>query len=244
MELDRIYNCDCFEFIKTLEDKSIDLVVTDCPYLHDNGNWLKSGKAGKRSLLGRTDTFAENGYIYTDMSDFGEKEIDELLTLLVPKMKIPHMFFFCSEEQVPIYGMWARNHKLHSQILVWEKPLFLINKNAFSHNAEYVVRVYDFGTAFNRLDDTNLYNKVLHDIPIKGTDKIHPTQKPTSLFRRFIKLASQEGGVIFDPFSGSGTCAVAALQENRHFICCEKNEDFYKASQRRLDAERSQLTLF
>lgn len=242
LEKDKIYLGDCFEMLKEIDDKSVDLVVTDPPYLHDNGNWLKSGKAGKKSILGNSDTFSENGQLFQEMSAFGEKEIEALLKELIRVCKIPNIYLFCSEEQVPIYGMWAREHGLHYNILVWEKPLMLINKNAFSHNTEYVVRIYDFGTGLRSVSKSELYNKVIHDQRVKV--KHHPTEKPSSIFERFILLNSNEGDLVLDPFSGSGVCAEACAKTNRHYVCIEKNAEHYDYSVKRMRMFNAQLKLF
>lgn len=237
LELNKIYNQDCLEGMKLIDDKSIDLIVTDPPYLFDNGNWKHSAKCGEKSILGNGELFNEDGLMYTKMSTFGEDDIDTFLTLALSKMKIPNMYIFCSETQVPIYGMWAREHNLHFGIMVWEKPLSVINKNRFSTNTEYVVRIYDFGTGLNTIKNNDYYNKVIHSKPLKGTDKMHPTQKPIDAVDRFILLSSNEGDVVLDPFSGSATTAVACIRNNRNFIGFELETEYYKKSLVRIERE-------
>lgn len=179
-----------------------------------------------------------------EMSDFDDKCIDKLLTALVPKMKIMNAYIFCSETQVPYYAMWAENHGLMFSILVWEKPLSIINKNRFSQNIEFIVRIYDYGTALNRLDINECYNRVKKIKPVSGTDKIHLTQKPVSLIAEFILLSSKEGDLIFDPFMGSGTTAIACIREKRHYIGFELDKDYYRKAYERINMEGRQLTLF
>lgn len=62
----------------------------------------------------------------------------------------------------------------------------------------------------------------------------HPTQKPVPLISHIIKLYSNEGDLVLDTFSGSGTTAIAAIQNNRKYICIEKNTDIYKISSERI----------
>jgi|LakMenEpi03Aug12_release.lakeMendotaPanAssembly.Ray.scaffolds.fasta_scaffold84412_2 DNA modification methylase len=62
----------------------------------------------------------------------------------------------------------------------------------------------------------------------------HPTVKPTLLFRRLIKLFTQQGDTILDCFSGSGTTALASIQEGRNFLCCERDEGYIKIANDRL----------
>lgn len=244
MEINKIYNEDCLEGMKRIDDKSIDLIITDPPYLHDNGNWMKSDVMGTKSILGKGSIYDSDGYLKTKMSSFGVEEIYEFLSIAVQKMKIPNMYIFCSEVQVPIYGMWAREHNLHFSILTWEKPLSIINKNRFSQNTEYVVRIYDFGTGLNKIDNNEYYNKVIHTKILRGKEKIHPTQKPIDIVNRFIKLSSNEGDLILDPFIGSGTTAISCILNKRNFIGFEINEEYFEKTRKRIFEEINQLRLF
>jgi DNA modification methylase len=62
----------------------------------------------------------------------------------------------------------------------------------------------------------------------------HPTQKPVALFEYLIRTYSNEGEVILDNCSGSGTTAIACLNSNRQYICMEKDETYYKRSLERI----------
>lgn len=63
---------------------------------------------------------------------------------------------------------------------------------------------------------------------------IHPTQKPVALFEYLIKTYSNEGELILDNCSGSGTTAVACMNTNRRFICIERDETYHRKSLERL----------
>ena len=247
IELDKIYNCDYKDGIKGIEDKSVSLVLTDCPY------WFKKSpgrpysertQCNTDSAFSNSELYSNDGFMMKGMSDFDDKCIDEFLTLIEPKMKIMNAYMFCSETQVPYYCLWAEKHGYMFSILVWEKPLSIINKNRFSQNLEYIVRVYDYGTALNRVEQNEFYNRVKRIKPVNGTDKIHITQKPVALMEEFILLSSKEGDLVLDPFMGSGTTAVACHKTNRRFIGFELDEEYHKAAVRRVDSEQRQLTLF
>lgn len=72
---------------------------------------------------------------------------------------------------------------------------------------------------------------------------IHPTQKPVRLFERLIAIASDPGAIVLDPFSGSGSCALAALRTGRHYIACEIDEEYHRRSVERLRQEAPALDL-
>ena len=62
----------------------------------------------------------------------------------------------------------------------------------------------------------------------------YPTQKPLKLLERIIKQASNEGGVVLDPFCGSGTTQVAANNLNRYYIGIDVNDRTNKLIESRL----------
>ncbi len=74
-------------------------------------------------------------------------------------------------------------------------------------------------------------------------DKIHPTQKPISLFEYLIKTYTNEEDVILDNCAGSGTTAIAAIRLNRKYILIEKELNYYELAKKRIEAELRQTTI-
>lgn len=64
---------------------------------------------------------------------------------------------------------------------------------------------------------------------------LHPTQKPVSLCEYFIKTYSNEGDIILDPFIGSGTTAVAAVNTGRKYIGFEQADKYFDTTKNRLE---------
>jgi site-specific DNA-methyltransferase (adenine-specific) len=62
----------------------------------------------------------------------------------------------------------------------------------------------------------------------------HPAPFPVELPYRLIQLYTYSGDVVFDPFMGSGTTALAALQARRHYLGCEIDPAYVELAQRRL----------
>jgi len=73
----------------------------------------------------------------------------------------------------------------------------------------------------------------------KNEKKIHEAQKPLNLIEYLIKLTTREGQIVLDPFMGSGTTAVAAINVNRKFIGFEINQGFYEKSLLRIEEAES-----
>ena len=70
--------------------------------------------------------------------------------------------------------------------------------------------------------------------------RYHPTQKPSELVAQLIEMFSEEGQLIFDPFIGSGTTAIAAIRTGRKYIGCEINEEFCQICEERIKQEETQ----
>ncbi len=82
---------------------------------------------------------------------------------------------------------------------------------------------------------------------LAARELLNTIQKPEKLMERLIKASSNEGDLIFDPFSGSGTAPVVCQRLKRRFIACEANPDFVRIAERRLSElkqETSTLPLF
>lgn len=244
MRSEGIKNIDAFELLKSLDDKSIDLIITDPPYWHKKSPgkpYSQRNTYETNSKFANSNLFKADGMMMQSMSDFTDKDVYRLLPEFKRVMKIMNAYIFCNDTLVPYYAMWAEQNNLMFSILIWEKPLSIINKNRFSQNIEYIVRIYDYGTALNKREENFLYNKVKR---YNITDKIHPTQKPTDLIREFLLVSSNKQDLILDPFMGSGTTAIACIKEDRNFIGSEISKEFYQLANKRIEYETAQTKLF
>jgi len=77
----------------------------------------------------------------------------------------------------------------------------------------------------------------------RNEKRTHEAQKPLDLIEYLIKLTTREDQIVLDPFMGSGTTAVAAINVNRKFIGFEINQDFYEKSLLRIEAAESKSGL-
>ena len=244
MRSDGIKNIDAFELLKSLDDKSIDLIITDPPYWHKKSPgkpYSERNTYETNSTFANSNLFKADGMMMQSMSDFTDKDVYRLLPEFKRVMKIMNAYIFCNDTLVPYYAMWAEQNNLMFSILIWEKPLSIINKNRFSQNIEYIVRIYDYGTALNKRDENYLYNKVKR---YNITDKIHPTQQPIDLIREILLVSSKKQDLVLDPFMGSGTTAIACIKEDRNYIGSEISKEFYELANKRIEYETAQTKLF
>jgi site-specific DNA-methyltransferase (adenine-specific) len=117
------------------------------------------------------------------------------------------------------------------RICQWVKtnPVPINSKKNYLSNAIefFCVFVKDKKGVFNSKYDKGIYNyPICH-----GHERTkHPTQKPLELMKVLIEKHSSEEDVVLDPFGGSGTTAVAALQTKRKYILIEKSTEYYNIS--------------
>lgn len=155
-------------------------------------------------------------------------------------MKKMNCYIFCNDTLIPYYLNWANKNKKKFTILTWEKPLSILNRNRFSQNLEYIVRIYDNGTALNKLDldkfpeKKDYYSKNRKMNQPKGKGKLHPTQKPIEYIEGIIELSSNEGDTVLDAFMGGATTAIACIKLNRNYIGFEKDEKYFEIGEKRI----------
>src|SRR5699024_8578121 len=90
------------------------------------------------------------------------------------------------------------------------------------------------GWAFNRQRD-NYENGFFEYPTVHHSRRFHPTQKPLELFEDLIRIHSDRGDVVLDPFAGSGTTAVAAKRLGRDYVAIEMDGEYYDVIKERLN---------
>ena len=70
---------------------------------------------------------------------------------------------------------------------------------------------------------------------IPSNNRLHTCQKPLEILERLIRVSCPEEGIVLDPFMGSGSTAIAALNTERKFVGFEKDEGYFKTAQTRID---------
>jgi len=218
---------DCLEYLKTLPDNSVDLVVTDPPYNVSQKANIKYGNLNIVKYFGEW--------------DFGfdpEPVLAELKRVLKPKGQI---FVFCSTEQIPQYMAIFKQSWFFRNLLVWYKtnPAPRLSKTNFVFANEYILyAINDPETKpgqviFNFLGHKEMHNTMITSA-LQGKERlrdknhkaVHPTQKPLSILKKLIEIASNKGDVVLDPFMGVGSTAVACKETGRDFLGCELNKEY------------------
>lgn len=79
-------------------------------------------------------------------------------------------------------------------------------------------------------------SNVLAASRVRGDAREHQTQKPVDLLRSLIRVVAPPGGLVLDPFAGSGSTGVAAVEEGREFVGVEREAAYVETARRRLAA--------
>jgi adenine-specific DNA-methyltransferase len=198
---------DCIDVMRCMPSRSVDFILTDPPYLVDY-----------KSRDGRQISNDKDG-------DWLLPAFQEAFRLLKPDS-------FC----VSFYG-WSKCDRF---MAAWRQADFrIVGHLTFvkSYSSKQAFLSYHHESAFllAKGRPAEPEHPISDVLEFKYTgNKLHPTQKPTGPLRQLIQSFSKPGDVVFDPFAGSGSTAVAARLEGREFLTVEKMPEYFEIAQKRL----------
>ena len=280
-------NREGLDFLKSLPDNSIDLVLTDPPYItsQDSGmnRWLKhveaQNKPGSKNMKTEEDwvkyvfskdwskffknsnvvnkskacsrmkeDYLKYGSIYGEkyavQTDFGdwdaEFSLDKLEKFVLEFYRVlkkggTAIIFFDLWKISDLKSLYDSKGFKQVRFIEWVKT----NPQPRNSNINYLTNCREIALSavkeskptFNSTYDNGIYSYPFYS----GRDRFHPTQKSLLLFEDLICKHSNEGDVVLDPFSGSGTTAIAAKRTGRSFKGCEINQTFFEKSVERIE---------
>jgi site-specific DNA-methyltransferase (adenine-specific) len=229
--INTIQNVDCIEFMRNLPANSIDLILSDPPY----GISFVSSRTKRKDSL-------QNDKL-DDWLDLIKEFLPESKRLLTDT---GCCCCCCCGGKTPVtayFTIEAIKHFYLIQTLVWKKFIGLGWRYRPSY--ENILVLSKDKDNYNFYDDSkscsNVIEGINQKIPIYDyedeTNSDHPTQKPVELMMRLIEIHSKENDIIFDPFMGSGTTAIACIKTNRRFIGCEIEKKYCDIANKRIEAE-------
>lgn len=288
MNIDMIYNIDCFDGMKQIQNNSIDAIVTDPPYkylkhkldrdfdedrlfnefdriLKDDGFIVVFGRGisfyrWNLKLVELGFNFKEE--VVWDKRHFASPflalgRIHETISILTKKGKIRSVRVpYLESKGVDLERVQSDLRRIKGALKDFDKTRqiekYLAEKTIelqYAKRSKHglvgektadVPRILNVARGINEgKKETSIIA-----VPKEHYDFVHPTQKPVKLMERLIRLVSDEGDVIFDPFSGSGSTSLAARNIGRHYIAFEIDEGYYQNSVQRLDSSTKQIKLF
>lgn len=258
----KLINNDCMVAIKNIPDKSIDLVVTDCPYHIIGGeNSTNKYKTKQPSGIFNRNYYKKNNQKYQEGTKHailgGILNDNEYATYARQGKLFKHNEIKFSEWLPEIYRVLkdnthcyiyisARNLKelqvecekvgfKFQQLIVWKKNNVTPNK-FYLNNYELILMLRKGKAKFIK----NMGTKNLIEIN-NVRNRTHPTEKPIELNEILIENSSNENELILDPFMGTGSCGVACKYLNRKFIGIEIDEKYYEIAKARIESINTEV---
>lgn len=239
-----LYNSESIALLERLPLESVDLVFADPPYnLSNNGTTCH---AGKRALVNKGEWDASQG-IENDFK-FHMDWIRACRRILKPSGTIwisgtYHSIYSCG------YALQKQNWHLLNDV-IWYKPnaapnlacrMFTASHETllWAKKSKEASHYFDYSAMKTSKSEDDVFKKEDKQMrsvwalstPGKAEKKFgkHPTQKPLALLERIIVASCPKGGIVLDPFCGSGTTGVAALKHGRKFIGIDSQREYLEA---------------
>jgi DNA modification methylase len=242
-KLNVIYHCDAMTLLKSLPDNSIDLIVTDPPYVGVvNAEWDKHNALTYKLVEEWYRVCKETASIYV-WCGIGEKSrsLLDFIPILDSKFHFKDLITWKKQR-----GLGTRRGWLYTrEEILWyvkNNKKFIWNESEQYSNEKRPWNVVKAGgqmankSEFKRI--TNVWtdiNEVGYGTSPKKFKEIrsklkHITPKPVEAIERIIRLHTKEGDIVLDPFMGSGTTAIACINTGRNYIGCDIDEECYRIS--------------
>ena len=206
-----IGSADAIALLRALPELSVDLLLTDIPYARVNK------PSGGLRIIDKQNANTET---------FGLEEF----AAEVFRVTKGNAVIFCGKEQFSSLYQYFDDQGCTTRMIVWEKtnPSPMNASVMFLSGVECAVYFRKENAPFN-----DSYQNTVFRFP-SGSSLRHPTEKPLTMFRRFIELLSNPDDLVCDPCMGSGTTAVASLQVGRRFLCSDLDPESTKVANLRL----------
>lgn len=261
IEINKVYNNNCFNIFQLINDKSVDLILCDLPYETINAlDWDKKLDLNKLWVEYKR-ILKDNGLvILTAVQPF----TSELVMSNLEWFK--YELIWEKERLTNIFLVNKRVGMVHENILIFYKKQPTYNPQMINVETKGVAgwhktnltgdvildgqndrtskthknQKYRYSKNFNpnKKHPTSVIKIKRDNSGAKGKS-FHPTQKPVKLFEWLIKSYTNENDLVLDNCSGSGTTAIACINTNRNYICIEKDKEYYIKSLQRINARNS-----
>lgn len=208
---------DCLDVMKTLDDNTVDAIITDPPY----GMAFQSNRRVVKDKFKKIQNDNQLEWLPIFM--------EECFRLLKNDTAI---YMFCSWHHIDKFKIEFEKHFQLKNILVWNKNNHGSGdlKGSYAPKHEFILYGHKGRSVFRnkRLPDVLEYPK------ISSNKLLHPTEKNIDMLEMFVNNNTDSNQLVLDPFMGSGTTAIACKNLNRNFIGIELDENYFNIAKARI----------
>ena len=221
MEDIKLYCDDCLNIMKQIDNESIDLIVTDPPYLIKYKTNRRKNK--------------DHDFCSEILNDDNEQLIIDYIRECYRILKNnTAMYMFCNCDKVDFFKQELENAGFKiKNMIIWVKNNWTAGdlKAQFGKQYEIIFLVNKGRKYFNgkRITDVWMFDR------ISGKKQLHQNQKPVDLLKQCILKHSDENDIIFDGFMGSGSTGVACIETGRKFIGVELDKKYFEIAKERIE---------
>ena len=248
LEFNKIYYMDALEFMKKLDNKSVDMILCGLPYGITENKWdceIDLNLLWQEYIR----IIKDNGVVVlTSSQPFTSKLVVSNIGMF------KHEWIWIKNRGSNFANTVREPFKEHESILVFANKKWKYNPEMQERTGDGLDRVkYNLNwksKSSNYREFEDRLEQKRPDLRVPSSwqkfnidNGLHPTQKPVALFEYLIKTYTNEGDLVMDCVVGSGTTAVACLNTNRRFICNDNNPKYVDIARRRIKPYLEQTKL-
>lgn len=241
-----IFNEDCLLTMKRMKQQGIkvDLIVTSPPY--NKNKYASENNQSKSWSSLRGKQIAYDVYHDSMQQDEYEKWQKEVIKSCIDVLK-PNGSLFYNHKDLSVNGLiippkWVYEFNVHQQI-IWDRGSSLQNDpHYFQPITEYIFWIVKDPKNFFFDKQKSIFKNNIWRINAERNE--HPAPFPQKMVGNIINCCCKEGGIVYDPFMGSGTTAICALKNKCHYIGSEISEKYVSMAYKRINDEENQLKIF
>lgn len=235
----QLYQGDCLELMKDIPDGSVDMVLADPPY-SSGGLFAGDRKKSTREKYCSDDYNGAARFQDFSGDNMDQRSFTEFMRMVLNKCRqkskpesICAVFVDWRNIAAMIDALQAAGW-VYRGIVVWDKGNSRAIPNRFRNDCEYVTWGTNGPRKTEYINGTFIGAGCYHIPGVSTKKKNHQTEKPVELLKKLLAICPS-GGVILDPFMGSGSTGVACVNTGRTFIGMELDPGYFETAKRRIE---------
>ena len=245
-----LYNGDCLEVMKGIDDKSVDLILTDPPYGMTCLDYDKQPTDWETFWLEANRVIKPSSYIICFSAQPFTTEI-----IVSNRKNFSHEIIWCKTSATGFFNANIKPLRAHENILVFSSDEKDKNKGRtynpqFTYSKPYIAKKKKICAHYGKTERKETINTDGKRYPLSYVNfnnsnygSLHPNQKPVDLLSWLAKTYSNPDDVILDTYMGSGSTGVACVESGRHFVGIEINPNYYSIAEKRIAEAKMQLQI-